>query len=457
MKHKKYKNNKQTTKHSATRGKERLGLSKTETKKMANRAFTDGIDFNWTHGELYDMLSSHVGVIRYYANGIYIFRANGRLITVLNIDPKYEKNLLDYVSYPVFVWYKYNRYKYKSNFETKIKEEVDQAKEATINKIQDYFKGIGVEAVVTNITLNKREGHVVIYVDQLDKITDEVKKDFKSQFSMNLNVYEKCNEEFDNNAAYRERISNWFLARYSLIVRVLYLNEPNVIIRLSNSSPNRNLDKYILDEFKAMFDLNPIVRERKNEIVFDPELPFEETMKLLDMSKWLYDNYKVLAKVYYIKDGIVYVYFKNDYFDMPSLKASFKSKFGIKLEQIDKETKMTEVIQDFFIKRDLNVNVLEIAKTYVIMSTDNPEAFDKTTREKFYKGFKRNIFLVTNETYVLVHDIKKWFEDQTIPITLLEIDYKTVTIETFEKISAKTKTQFFDAFNKRLEIIENVL
>ena len=59
--------------------------------------------------------------------------------------------------------------------------------------------------------------------------------------------------------------------------------------------------------------------------------------------------------------------------------------------------------------------------------------------------------------YVLVHDIKKWFEDQTIPIALLEIDYKTVTIETFEKISAKTKTQFFDTFNKRLEIIENVL
>lgn len=456
MKHKKYKNNKQTTKHSATRGKERLGLSKTETKKMANRAFTDGIDFNWTHGELYDMLSSHVGVIRYYANGIYIFRANGRLITVLNIDPKYEKNLLDYVSYPVFVWYKHNRYKYKSNPEAIIGKEINQAKETTINKIQDYFKEINVESDVTNITLDKRDGHVAVYVDSLDKITDEVKKDFKSRFFMSLDVYEKCNEEFENDIAYKERICNWFL-KYNLIVRILYLNKPNIIIRVSNSSPNRNLNSGILNEFKAMFDLIPLVRDRKDEIVYNPELSFEEAKKLIGMSNWLYTNYSLLAKVYYIKDDSVYVYFKNDYFDMPSLNANFKKIFGIKLTQIDKKTKMTEVIQDFFIKRDLNVNVIDIDKTYVILSTDNPEAFTKTIREKFYRGFSRNIFLITNETYVLVYDIEKWFKNQSIAVNILEIDYKTVTIETFERISANTKTLFFDTFNKRLEIIENVL
>ena len=99
------------SKHSVTRSKQRLGTTKNGINKTARRALQDGLKANQTKGILYSMLTSYVGkTVLYYANAIYIFGNKDILITVLNVETQFDKDLYRYVNCPEFITYKQNRY-----------------------------------------------------------------------------------------------------------------------------------------------------------------------------------------------------------------------------------------------------------------------------------------------------------------------------------------------------------
>ena len=105
------------TNHSIRRARQRTGITSNQLVKISNRAKVDGLSRDNTKGELYSLLSRFQrknSVAKFYANVIYVFIGDS-LITVMNVDPSYEKNLLDYVTVPVYVNYLKSRFKYKTN------------------------------------------------------------------------------------------------------------------------------------------------------------------------------------------------------------------------------------------------------------------------------------------------------------------------------------------------------
>ncbi len=185
---KKYKNLNNTTNHSMRRGNQRLGLTKNETKKMADRALTDGISSELIFGKLKEeVMDTCKGNVRYYANAVYIFNRNNHLITVIKVDPIYEKHLLDYVSLPVFAWYKMNRIKYKSNqaaCQKSVQRLINESKQKIILKINtEFFADSDIK--VHDIILYEKKGTVVVDTTDFSKIAD-LRSDFKKKYRMNL-------------------------------------------------------------------------------------------------------------------------------------------------------------------------------------------------------------------------------------------------------------------------------
>lgn len=123
---------KNLTNHSVKRARQRTGITKNQLHDIALRAKTDGLHEGNTRGELFDLikrLEHRDNYVRFYANALYIFKKHV-LITVIDADPKYEKNLLQYVSIPTFIWYKQNRVKRKRDSSNLIKEIHEEAKNA---------------------------------------------------------------------------------------------------------------------------------------------------------------------------------------------------------------------------------------------------------------------------------------------------------------------------------------
>lgn len=189
MNRKNYRKLNNSTYHGMSRGKSRLGLSKTETKKMSDRALTDGISPELISGKLKEeVMNSCFGNIRYYANAVYVFNRYNHLITVIKVDPIYEKHLLDYVSYPVYVWYKTNRVKYtrKNN----ISETIHKAQEIIRKDIINFFKDIDPDIIINDIKVINKKGQVYIQTKHVDKIK-ELNNEFKQKYRMTLNIQEK--------------------------------------------------------------------------------------------------------------------------------------------------------------------------------------------------------------------------------------------------------------------------
>lgn len=81
-----------STKHGKERVKDRLGLSKSQADKVAERAWNQGLK----HGECKGNLGKYIdglhfrcggngNVYRVYAHHIYVFTPNGRLVTVMGL------------------------------------------------------------------------------------------------------------------------------------------------------------------------------------------------------------------------------------------------------------------------------------------------------------------------------------------------------------------------------------
>ncbi len=86
--------------HGNKRIRSRCGVPKKTVAKLAAEAFTRGI----THGETTGSLNKYITALYFYnqsANNIRIYRnkififAGSRLVTVLNIPPRYQKSVLN--------------------------------------------------------------------------------------------------------------------------------------------------------------------------------------------------------------------------------------------------------------------------------------------------------------------------------------------------------------------------
>ena len=84
------------TKHGATRMRERVGLTKKNTDKFAEKALNLGIKHSETSGKLNKYITSlyfnnkNANNIRVYNRNVYIF-SNDKLITVLNLPKDFWK------------------------------------------------------------------------------------------------------------------------------------------------------------------------------------------------------------------------------------------------------------------------------------------------------------------------------------------------------------------------------
>ena len=89
----------QVTHHAQLRMKQRMGLDKKASTKIANKALTDGIQSTLTTGAVRKYLDwlthydeSHFQKIMLYADKVFIFTASDRLITVINLPSAYKQS-----------------------------------------------------------------------------------------------------------------------------------------------------------------------------------------------------------------------------------------------------------------------------------------------------------------------------------------------------------------------------
>ena len=275
MKHNKsYKKSKNVSNHSARRGKQRAGLSKTETKMMAARAFANGIDSNWTHGELYNQLSCHYGNIKLYANHIYVFGAGGTLITVMNIDPIYEKELYKYVNYPTFVWYKTNRWKHKQN-NRDVSDEINVAKQLITAEMNEFLRPAGYKVI--DIATKQRSGSVYIDSFKFNELDPEFKKAFKEKFNMSLDKYieppkpKNAKDGINFSIIHREDddrkwelVRKWFKDRIDLTIKFDYFDRNYMIIRPTTQHTKEEIDPEVVHLFEKNFKFKIFVREKND-------------------------------------------------------------------------------------------------------------------------------------------------------------------------------------------------
>ena len=151
------KHRKQMSKHSVTRAKQRLGHTKHGISESANRAFATGLRAKQTKGALHDMLTSYVGkTVVYYANAIYIFGNWDVLITVLDKDTNFDKELYKYVDYPTYMFYKQNRYKYQKD-RTKLKQDLAVGNSYYINQINNSLFIIIIQLNSPHFMFNSKD------------------------------------------------------------------------------------------------------------------------------------------------------------------------------------------------------------------------------------------------------------------------------------------------------------
>ena len=180
------------TNHAKKRSKERSGVTKGQIDNMAKRAFHEGITHKQARNELSRWMDAEflkyktANECRFYANHLYIFH-NQTLITILDADPKYEKDLENYVdSFKTFVTYQRNRIKRKTNPELmrqlnhtiRIKLERDNINQKLSEISPDYSYHIysvdnGSQAVISYFT-NKH---------QYD-IEESIKQYIKSEYGL---------------------------------------------------------------------------------------------------------------------------------------------------------------------------------------------------------------------------------------------------------------------------------
>lgn len=277
-----------TTKHSHKRGKQRAGLSKHETDKMAQRALSDGISYDETFGELHDVMSRFHGNIKFYANSIFVFE-NNYLITMMNIDPKFEKNLLDYVYYPVCVKYIVNRNKHRTNngdANALLKMYYDRIK----NKIdEEFLSQHGLR--VFSIDIKSDIGTVRVKTDDWDLIS-KLRKEFNHKYGMTLEVTDKRK---------RKIIDKWFKEKYNLRATTTHISRERIMVCIEDADPDYDFSE-LLKDFTYTFNAYALCRNVNKYPRGD--IDASKKTKIKEIEKW-FSNQFVLVYVHDIEGSTV--------------------------------------------------------------------------------------------------------------------------------------------------------
>lgn len=231
------------TNHAKRRGKQRNGFAKGTVEKMSSRAWVDGLPRELITGELREVLDRfHGKFVRYYVNTVYIFSSNGTLITMMNIDPKYEKNLLDYVDYCTFVKYKTNRFKHKRS-----KDELEAVlSEARVKTMEKLNNTVFLEEIFSAIHIDTTtEGNIVVYTDVHGTELTDLKEEYKNKKFLLRSIEQ-----------YQTKITSWFNQNFFLKVTPTYTEYDTVIIKINRYS-SRSYRTYpisfIAEEFRKYF------------------------------------------------------------------------------------------------------------------------------------------------------------------------------------------------------------
>lgn len=167
------------TNHSVRRSRERTGVTKNQLPAMATRARSEGIRLESTRGELREIMSKKSRgdyYICFYANAFYVFKKY-LLITVIDADPKFEKNLDEYVTLPAFLWYKQRRLRRKTGGSTEFASIKHAVETKILNEIREFLKERDVYEVVELNIIDESRGSAIFQAKTDEEIPSEVRKE----------------------------------------------------------------------------------------------------------------------------------------------------------------------------------------------------------------------------------------------------------------------------------------
>ena len=193
------------TKHAKRRSRQRSGITKGQIDKIAARAFTEGITHKQARGDLSKWMDAEflkyrtANECRLYANHLYIFH-NETLITVLDADLKYEKDLEQYVdSFSTFLKYQRNRIKRKTNPE--LMKKLSQQVQAKIQTdVNDILRNISPDFLYRLIRVDDSCQLIIAYYTNKRKpeIESIIKKTLKAEYGLTVQ-FKKMKGDIDAN------------------------------------------------------------------------------------------------------------------------------------------------------------------------------------------------------------------------------------------------------------------
>lgn len=253
------------TKHAVTRGNQRLGSTKNGIDALTKRAKQDGLGWYDTTGELRRMLSSrsvHGCTPKYYANAIYVFGKGNILVTVLNIDTSFDKELYKYTTYPVFVIYKQNRYKFAKD-KTKMNQEIAAGTDFYKNRVLEITapNRVGIKCIKT---LPNKQFSLRI---QSDVLSEEIVAQIKAETGLDIEYIDEVAYGDEVLKQLKADIRKWFFCKVALSPKIRYINEQTVRVQVKTMSDKIKLKDRCSAEFEKEFHrrLDVEIKESKPE------------------------------------------------------------------------------------------------------------------------------------------------------------------------------------------------
>ncbi len=253
------------TKHAVTRGNQRLGSTKNGIDALTKRAKQDGLGWNDTTAELPRTLSSrsvHGCTNKYYVNAIYVFGKGNILVTVLNIDTSFDKELYKYTTYPVFVIYKQNRYKFAKD-KTKMNQEIAAGTDFYKNRVLEITapNRVGIKCIKT---LPNKQFSLRI---QSDVLPEEIVAQIKAETGLDVEYIDEVAYGDEVLKQLKADIRKWFFCKVALSPKIRYINEQTVRVQVKTMSDKIKLKDRCSAEFEKEFHrrLDVKIKESKPE------------------------------------------------------------------------------------------------------------------------------------------------------------------------------------------------
>ena len=285
--------------HSKARSKQRLGHSEKELSKIAKRVRQDGLQAVQVKGELYDALTKQVGSsIVYYANAIYIFGYAGVLVTVLNKNLQFDKELYKYTSYPVFYTYKTNRYKY-ANDKSRMKEELAAGYAYYKNKILELLASSGADFIRFS-HIEGKTGNVEICAERLP--ADAILNIYKETGLKVIFVSKQDVKQLEKDKV-KNSICAWLRARF-IYAKVNYLSDTEVVVK--RAAMSADVTNKIKHDFETEFKRKLYLRESGDGLTQKTFVP-EKIVEAQRMLAWIKQRIKAPMSLMDYTDTIAYL------------------------------------------------------------------------------------------------------------------------------------------------------